>query len=407
MRQLAAELHIAASDFELPVTALSGGNQQKVLLARCLMCSPSVLLMDEPTRGVDVGAKAEIYRILRELAAKGLSIIFTSSEIEETQMLAGRVLVLCQGRISAEFQFDELSDEGFFAAASPPVASPAQDGNAAVSTIAETLSNSDRLTTSSARFVLLLLRARAILVLVLLLVLFSSLAPGFMTVNNLSILTKHVAISGDPGDRNDLRRSDRRHRSFRRLYSGAGRDGGGLSSSRRESYLAAPRTFRRLTIAILFDYSCVCMLVGALNGWLVAKAGVAPFIATLGTLYISRGAALLISNGKTFPNLAGMPSRDNTGSPSFGQSFLLHVPTPVWMMVVLFAWRAVVATKTPFGRHVYAIGGNERAARLAGIRVAHVKLQRMSSRRSVPPVWGSSSRRNSRRRIRQPEKPLS
>jgi erythritol transport system ATP-binding protein len=122
VRKLAAELHIAAKDIELSVTTLSGGNQQKVLLARCLVCSPSVLLMDEPTRGVDVGAKAEIYAILRELAAKGLSIVFTSSEIEETQMLAERVLVLCQGRISAEFSRDQLSDEGLFVAASPSVA---------------------------------------------------------------------------------------------------------------------------------------------------------------------------------------------------------------------------------------------------------------------------------------------
>ncbi len=125
VRKLAAELQIAAKDIELPVTTLSGGNQQKVLLARCLMCSPSVLLMDEPTRGVDVGAKAEIYGILRALAAKGLSIVFTSSEIEETQALAHRVLVLCQGRISAEFARDQLSDEGLFAAASPSVAAAA------------------------------------------------------------------------------------------------------------------------------------------------------------------------------------------------------------------------------------------------------------------------------------------
>ena len=124
-------MNIAARDLELPVTALSGGNQQKVLLARCLMRSPSVLLMDEPTRGVDVGAKAEIYRILRKLAAQGLSIIFTSSEIEETRILADRVLVLCQGRISAEFQYEELSDEGLFAAASPQVTSLASTGNAA------------------------------------------------------------------------------------------------------------------------------------------------------------------------------------------------------------------------------------------------------------------------------------
>jgi len=122
VRKLAAKLHIAVKDIELPVTTLSGGNQQKILLARCLMRSPSVLLMDEPTRGVDVGAKAEIYAILQELAAQGLSIVFTSSEIEETRALATRVLVLCQGRIAAEFSRDELSDEGLFAAASPSLA---------------------------------------------------------------------------------------------------------------------------------------------------------------------------------------------------------------------------------------------------------------------------------------------
>ena len=70
-RACAPNLHIAANDIELPVTTLSGGNQQKVLLARCLMCSPSVLLMDEPTRGVDVGAKAEIYGILARIRGEG------------------------------------------------------------------------------------------------------------------------------------------------------------------------------------------------------------------------------------------------------------------------------------------------------------------------------------------------
>jgi erythritol transport system ATP-binding protein len=119
--KLTAELKITARDLELPVTSLSGGNQQKVLLARCLMRSPCVLLLDEPTRGVDAGAKEEIYRILRHLAAKGLSILFTSSEIEETRSLADRVLVLCQGRISGEFARSEITDEKLFAAASPLV----------------------------------------------------------------------------------------------------------------------------------------------------------------------------------------------------------------------------------------------------------------------------------------------
>jgi erythritol transport system ATP-binding protein len=121
VRQLAKELNIVARDLELPVTSLSGGNQQKVLIARCLMRNPALLLLDEPTRGVDVGAKAEIYTILRRLADRGIGVLFTSSEIEETRALADRALVLCQGRISAEFSPDGITDEALFAAASPIV----------------------------------------------------------------------------------------------------------------------------------------------------------------------------------------------------------------------------------------------------------------------------------------------
>jgi erythritol transport system ATP-binding protein len=120
--ELVRKLRIAVRDLELPVTALSGGNQQKVLLARCLMRKPAVLLLDEPTRGVDANAKLEIYRLLRELADEGLSILFTSSEIEETERLADRALVLCRGRIAAELKADEITDVALFSAASPRVA---------------------------------------------------------------------------------------------------------------------------------------------------------------------------------------------------------------------------------------------------------------------------------------------
>jgi erythritol transport system ATP-binding protein len=121
VRELVAQLHIAAADMELPVTTLSGGNQQKVILARCLMRKPLIMLLDEPTRGVDVRAKSEIYKTLRELAAQGLSILFTSSEIEETQLLADRILVMAQGRVAAEFTANEATDGALFAAASPTV----------------------------------------------------------------------------------------------------------------------------------------------------------------------------------------------------------------------------------------------------------------------------------------------
>jgi ABC-type sugar transport system ATPase subunit len=96
------------------------------------MRKPALLLLDEPTRGVDVGAKADIYAILGRLAAQGIGILFTSSEIEETQALADLVLVLCQGRVSAEFTPSQLTDEALFAAASPAVAARSSSPSGAV-----------------------------------------------------------------------------------------------------------------------------------------------------------------------------------------------------------------------------------------------------------------------------------
>ena len=131
VRELMRKLHIKVQDIELPVTVLSGGNQQKVLLARCLLRSPAVLLLDEPTRGVDANAKAEIYTLLQKLADEGLSIVFTSTEFEETRTLADRALVLCQGRVAAELAGAAIQEHALFAAASPGIATIA-DGPLAV-----------------------------------------------------------------------------------------------------------------------------------------------------------------------------------------------------------------------------------------------------------------------------------
>jgi erythritol transport system permease protein len=113
--------------------------------------------------------------------------------------------------------------------------------------------------------------------------------------------------------------------------------------------------------------------VGAVNGTVITRFGVAPFIATLGMLYVARGVALLISNGATYPNLGGSPALGNTGFDFLGTGKILTIPVPIWLMV-LFAGAAVFLTRlTPFGRWIYAIGGNARAAELAGIKVNMVK----------------------------------
>src|SRR5690606_10076355 len=101
------------------VRNLSGGNQQKVVLAKQLATSPRVLLLDEPTRGVDIGAKQEIYALIREFAAEGMGVLVVSSEAWEVRMLSDRVLVMCEGRLTGEFACGEADDERLLAAALP------------------------------------------------------------------------------------------------------------------------------------------------------------------------------------------------------------------------------------------------------------------------------------------------
>lgn len=98
------------SDRQL-VQFLSGGNQQKVVLGKWLAMAPKVLLLDEPTRGIDIGAKAEIYSLMEELAAKGMAILFVSSDMEEVLGMSDRVLVMHEGRITGELKREELSEE--------------------------------------------------------------------------------------------------------------------------------------------------------------------------------------------------------------------------------------------------------------------------------------------------------
>jgi erythritol transport system permease protein len=101
---------------------------------------------------------------------------------------------------------------------------------------------------------------------------------------------------------------------------------------------------------------------------------VAPFIATLGMMYVARGTALLMSGGATFPNLVGKPEFGNQGFPVLGSGTILGIPLSIWLLLVVAAIAAYIATKTPFGRQIYAVGGNERAATLSGVNVIRVKL---------------------------------
>lgn len=114
----AKRLSVRMGGIEAPVKSLSGGNQQKVAIAKQLAVKPKVILMDEPTRGIDVGAKAEIHRLLRELARSGIGIIVISSEMPELLGLSDRVLVVREGHIAGELSADTMSEEAVILLAS-------------------------------------------------------------------------------------------------------------------------------------------------------------------------------------------------------------------------------------------------------------------------------------------------
>src|SRR4051794_2930641 len=216
-----------------------------------------------------------------------------------------------------------------------------------------------------------LFELRAFIALIAIVIVFGVLSDAYLTWDNLVTMTKHVAINAILAigmlmvvltGGIDL--------SVGSIVGLAGIIAGVLLEG---LHLGFANTIVYLPVwGVILVSLLVGTGVGAVNGALVTRFNVAPFIATLGTLYMARGVALLISNGETYPNLGGSEELGNTGFDFLGSGRILGIPTAIWLMV-LFAAAAVFLTRaTPFGRWVYAIGGNGRAAELAGVPVRRV-----------------------------------
>ena len=117
--KMVKKLSIKVGSMDLPITSMSGGNQQKVVLGKELMINPKVILLDEPTRGIDVGAKVDVYHQIVEMAHQGLAVVFSSSELDEVMALSDRVLVLAAGKVAADIPRDELNKETIIRSSTP------------------------------------------------------------------------------------------------------------------------------------------------------------------------------------------------------------------------------------------------------------------------------------------------
>jgi ABC-type sugar transport system ATPase subunit len=117
VQRLIERLDVRLSSMEAEIRTLSGGNQQKVLIGRALAVEPKILIFDEPTRGVDIGAKREIYAFIEELVAGGVAIVLISSEMEEILRLSDRVVVMRRGRVAATLSHGEANENSIMRAA--------------------------------------------------------------------------------------------------------------------------------------------------------------------------------------------------------------------------------------------------------------------------------------------------
>ncbi len=104
-------LRIKMASSELEARKLSGGNQQKVILARCMALNPKVLIVDEPTRGIDVGAKSEVHQVLFDMAKQGVAVLVISSDLPEIMAISDRIITLSEGRVTGEIHGDDATEE--------------------------------------------------------------------------------------------------------------------------------------------------------------------------------------------------------------------------------------------------------------------------------------------------------
>ena len=105
------DIHIKVADKRLPILSLSGGNQQKCVIGKGLLTKPKIMLLDEPSRGIDIGAKTDVFEIMNHYADEGLSLLVVSSELEEIEAIADRIIVLSNGLKTAEFTKAEVTQD--------------------------------------------------------------------------------------------------------------------------------------------------------------------------------------------------------------------------------------------------------------------------------------------------------
>ncbi len=345
---ISVKLKIKTSSIENDVFYLSGGNQQKVVIGKWLLAAPRILICDEPTRGVDVGAKMEIYSHLRDLADQGLAVILVSSELPEIIGMSDRILVMRVGKVACELDAAGASEEKILAACLSESDTPASKDFAA----GHPEDHENLLTKLNAVRKRIVQPDRLVFLTLLTLVgvgIFTS--ESFLNRYNLTSIVRDAAALGIVS----------MGQAVVMICGGLDISVGSIVSlTTIFAALLMNGSDTMIPIAVL-----VClgagMMVGVLNGFAVVKLKIVPFVATLGMMSVVHGMVLLIAHGpvgavgKAFRYI----SRGSVG------------PFPSALVIILFVFvvAVLVMNKTLYGRHLSATGANGEVARLSGIHI--------------------------------------
>ncbi len=320
---------------------LSGGNQQKAILGRWLSMPMKVLLLDEPTRGIDVGAKSEIYEIIHNLAADGIAVIVVSSDLMEVMGISDRILVMSEGAITGELNRDEADESRLLQLALPRTRadnrSLTMNNKKEVRMSTESSLQAPRQGMNLRRFVddwVMLLAAVGIFLLCAVFI------DNFMSPLNMRGLGLAISTVGIA--------------ACTMLYC--------LASGHFDLSIGSVLACSGVIASIV-----IRDMVGLINGIVIAKLRINALIATLATMQIVRGLAYIFSNGKA----VGVSNEDFF---IFGNGQVYGVPVPILITIACFIFFGWLLNYTTYGRNTMAIGGNQEAALLAGVHVDRTKI---------------------------------
>jgi len=348
------KLRIRLRDVDQPVRELSGGNQQKVVLAKWLTTEPEVLILDEPTRGVDVGAKAEVHHLMAELARQGKAILMISSDLPEVLAMSDRILVMREGRPAGEFTREHATQENIMAAATG-------QGRHGEQTSARARK------TNALGATMMKFRELGIAVVVICVVLGVTLLQrwhgradaGFLSQDNMMRIIRYVPLFIIIG------MGQMMVIITRNIDLSVGAIVGFAALVVGNLYLSHPD----MPVAVAALAGCaVGAVLGLVNGILVAYCRVPSIIATLGTLTAYRGLLFIYSGARQVSSMPHFVVELSQTSPIFGLPWLIIFALAV--TAIAGAWLRYSGT----GREIFALGSNPAAAVLRGIPVSRILM---------------------------------